>query len=678
MGWWTDDIGSSIMDSLSSWIFNQVAEVTDVLTIEFLNDFQPDITFFKKTFPSAASYYEAFVAIGVLLIIGIFFFSMLFMLLGIITGYEENPIKMIGRVIIALLMTYYSASIMDEIYKIGDSIFEILSAVQREENWLEGSSLLNFLRFDIVAMALKVIIGIIILWNLIKLFLEIMERYIVMCLFYYLSPIANASFTSKATSRIFSTFYGSVMVQVLVCSLNIWFLKLTTDICIAEIASNASATQILMHGLLTIAWLLVAQNIDEYLKSMGFGAVQTGSDLGHAVLGTVMTLKGVAGMAMNGKNAIDKVSGHVSGQNGFKDAMGKMHTSEGNRNVSNAANMTQGVMNSKKQVIPGQDAYMSTDNKGNASATIIGDAAKEVVNNSNVPGMQSNSVIQETLNAGAVQGSPFKFNYQTSDGSKVSGHISRLEEENGVKGIPSVGATGQLQYTYFDKGSGLSTGTGLEQGQTSTVFDANMATSSKDSEGNLDINTGAWNQTTMEAIGFEKSEMDSHLTLEEQGKVRVDDAQGNKMGTVLTSDNKNFEASKGLGSYYVNPTNGNQMVGFPESKLDGLSLDPDSVAKYPEIQKIMGNDVFAGNDVVAKGNQTLETDGIQSYVAMTHDGNSIRHDFVTTENLDFNNLHTYQKVKLPNGGIIYHRSKYATQENQSGNTKNKGKKHGRK
>ncbi len=677
MSWLTDDILSMIMDGITSWIFNQVAEFADTLTVDFLENFKPSIRFFLETFPSAASYYEAFVTIGVILVISIFSLSMLFTLFGLITGFEENPIKMMGRVIIAFIMTYYSGNIMNEIYDIGNSISEILFLAERDENWLQGSSLLNFLRLDVASMVLKIVIGIIIVWNLVKLFLEIMERYIVMCLFYFLSPIANSTFTSKATSKIFTQFYNSVIVQVLVCSLNLWFLRLTTDICIASIASDASSAQVLMHGLLIIAWLIVAQNIDEYLKSMGFGAVQTGSDLGHAVLGTVMTLKGITGMAVNGKKSLDALSGS-GGQAGFRDSMGKMYSHEGNRDVSNAANMSQGVMNNKEQVIPGQDAYMSTDNKGNSSATIIGDAAKEVVKNSNIPGMQSNGVMQDTLSAGAVQGEPFRFNYQTTDGSSVSGHISRLEEENGVKGIPSIGTTGQMQYTYFDKGSGLATGTGLEQGQTTTVYDANMITASKDADGNLDINTGAWNQTTMEAVGFEKSEMDSHLTLEEKGKVRVDDAQGNKLGTVLTSDNKNFDAARSLGSYYMNPENGNQMVGFPETKLEGLSLDPESVASYPEVQKIMGNDMFTGNDIVAKGNRTLETDGIQSFVAMTQDGKAIKHDFVTSDNLDFNNLHTYQKVKLPNGGTIYHRSRYTMQENQSSNTKNKGKKNGRK
>ena len=660
MDWWTNDIGTKIMNTITEWFTDQLAEFADNITMSFLTSFKPDITYFNTIFPSAKQYYPAFVAIGAVLTGTIFLFSLLFLLLGIITGYEENPFKMIGRFFIALFMTFYSAGIMNYLYGIGSSFAEMIGGVARLDS-LDGSvGILDFIMVDNVNLILKLIMALIIVWNIIKLFLAIIERYLVMCLYWYLAPIANASFASKATSKIFSTFYSALIVQVLVCALNVWFLRLTTDICIAGIVGGDGTTDVLVQGLIAIAWLVVAQRIDQYLRAMGFSASQSVGNLGHSIMGTVFAVSTavntgsrIAKAVGAGGSAVRGIGEGVSnGATAFRDSMGRSHATEGNKNVSNAAGLGGGVMSQKGQIVPNQDAYMSTDSKGKSAATIVGEAGKAVVLNSNIPGMESASVIKESLSAGAIQGEAFKFNYKTTDGNAVKGHISRIPEEHGVKGIKSVGKSGQAQYVYYDKNSGLPTGTGIIKGQTSTVYDANLATGIEDETGTVDVHTGAWNRTVLKAIGMENVEMDSTMKMVDDSRIVVETEAGKMLGTVVTSNHGMFESAKVLGNFHEDVRNGNRVVGIPNSNLEGLSLDTISVSQYVGVRS------HIGTNAVPKGNKTLETDGIQAYVSQTDDGRVLHHQFVTAENLDYSKLNTYKKVILPNEGVIYHRAQY--------------------
>lgn len=665
MSWWTDDIGSKIMNSAANWLGDQMSDIADNLTTSFARNFKPDMSYFNSVFPSAGEYSSVFIVIGIVLIVAIFSFSLLFMLLGGITGNEEDPFKVIGRVALAFFLTYNAHSIMDVIYGIGVDITELFDIVNPDVEWSTASSIFDFLIVDGISILLKLILGSIILWNILKLFLEIMERYLVMCLYWFFSPIANATFASKGTAKIFSSFYSAVITQVFICSLNTWFLRMTADVCIRMAVDVSTPGQVLMQSILIIAWLTVAQRIDQYLKSMGLSVAQTGGNIVRSIMSTVFTFSQMGNMVSKGVAASKKMNaGDVVG---YKDATGKSHTTLGNRQVADAANMNGGVMNEKNHVVPNQDAYMSTDNKGNATATIVGEAASKVVENSNMPGYGSNSINKESLKAGAKQGESFRVSYNTTDGGKVSGHISRLPEENGMKGFATRGASGEIQYTYYDKGSAMATGTGLERGQTSTLRDANMATASLDESGNINMDTGAWNMQAMEAVGLGEANMDSQIVFNDEGRVEIFSEDGDRFGTVVLPDNEQFEAAKSLGNYYEDYSNGNRMVGIPESKLDNLGLEPEEVSSYANVRKIIGD------NAIVKGEQTLATDGIQSYVSMQPDGGSKLHQFVTAENLDYSKLNTYSKVELQDGAVLYHRSHYVNQNTKGKDTKKQKK-----
>lgn len=647
-----NEYGAAIMDSITQWLSDKLAEVADSLTFEFVSQFEPSIDYFNELFPNAPSYYGTLISIGIILIVALFSFTMLFNLLGIVTGMEEKPLTVVGRTAIAIFMVIYSGEIMNYIFQMGMKIMDLINSVEREEGWATNV----FQEFataesEAVNSVVKLILFLIIIWKVLTLFLEIIERYLVMCLFWYLSPIANATFVTKATAKIFSTFYSGVFVQVLICSLNIWFLRMATDIITLQMVKLLSGEliDVLISGLIIIGWLDVAKKIDQYLKSLGFGVVQTGGNLGRSVTGAMFTIASMGRMASH--SGLGKVS---HGNTVMKDVFGRTHSTVGNKMVSNTSGLAEGVMRNSAQTVPNQDAFMSTDHRGKAAATIVGDAGRKVIANSNIAGFNSPSVQMGTLTAGAMQGEQFKFGVYTTDGDKVSGHISRLPEENGVQGIESVGESGEKQYTYFDKGSGLPTGTGLEQGQTSTIYDANKATATQSVNGEIDINSGAWSNNTMESIGFMDIREDSQITLMEQGHLEISDSSGEGLGTVLTSSHEGFDVAKGLGNYYQDPLTGNQVVGFPASRLDGLNLDADAFAKYQGVQDVIGS------GAIPRGVETLETHGRQTYIRDTGSGRAMQYEIVTSNNLDLSKLNTYKKISLPNGGDVYCRSKMTT------------------
>ena len=90
----------------------------------------------------------------------------------------------------------------------------------------------------VIAPLLLLILLISVGWNYFKLLLETVERYIVVGVLCYTSPLAFAMGGSKATSQIFASWCRMVGSQLLLLVLNVWFLR----------AFNTSVGQYIANG----------------------------------------------------------------------------------------------------------------------------------------------------------------------------------------------------------------------------------------------------------------------------------------------------------------------------------------------------------------------------------------------------------------------------------------------
>lgn len=161
---------------------------------------------------------------------------------------------------------------------------------------------LNSLATLIVVLALMLIIW----WNLIKLVLECAERYIICIFTINLSPLAFATMASENTKDTAKSWLQMFWSQCVLLILNIWVVG------IARTALNnglfgASNTEMVKWGLITYAFLRIAQRLDDTMQTAGLKITRTtGLDPISEASGVLRSIGNVFG-------GVASVAGHVAG-----------------------------------------------------------------------------------------------------------------------------------------------------------------------------------------------------------------------------------------------------------------------------------------------------------------------------------------------------------------------------
>lgn len=161
---------------------------------------------------------------------------------------------------------------------------------------------LNSLATLIVVLALMLIIW----WNLIKLVLECAERYIICIFTINLSPLAFSTMASENTKDTAKSWLQMFWSQCVLLILNIWVVG------IARTALNnglfgASNTEMVKWGLITYAFLKIAQRLDDMMQTAGLKITRTTG------LDPISEASGVLRSVSNVFGGVASVAGHVAG-----------------------------------------------------------------------------------------------------------------------------------------------------------------------------------------------------------------------------------------------------------------------------------------------------------------------------------------------------------------------------
>lgn len=161
---------------------------------------------------------------------------------------------------------------------------------------------LNSLATLIVVLALMLIIW----WNLIKLVLECAERYIICIFTINLSPLAFSTMASENTKDTAKSWLQMFWSQCVLLILNIWVVG------IARTALNnglfgASNTEMVKWGLITYAFLKIAQRLDDMMQTAGLKITRTTG------LDPISEASGVLRSVSNVFGGVASFAGHVAG-----------------------------------------------------------------------------------------------------------------------------------------------------------------------------------------------------------------------------------------------------------------------------------------------------------------------------------------------------------------------------
>lgn len=286
--------------------------------------------------------------------------------------------------------------------------------------WMGGFSIVEG-----ASLVVSVVFLFLIWWNLIKLVLECAERYIICVFTILLSPLAFATATNERTKDTAVNWMQMFWSQCVLLILNIWVVG------IARTALNiglvgASVESVVKWGLVTYAYLKIAQKLDDMLAKAGFRITSTtGLDPMSEAAGAFRIIAGAA------HDALD-LAGTIAGHGrAAADAVGNVVGGVGSNSKPIAAGVTTaaGANGAATGAASNLDKYgkVSFGDKEKADRFVRGTNAErsDMYNN---PGETFNSNSNRQAMANALDELGF-------DGGKVSqGTVEDLAPDNAIKG----------------------------------------------------------------------------------------------------------------------------------------------------------------------------------------------------------------------------------------------------
>ena len=230
-----------ILDGIVKWIAEQVMNGLDLVSTSVLGALGCTMDTFIRYFPAAKTMYSVFVAIALGLIL-LNWVWQLFRNYGLGAGVEaEDPIKLSIRSIIFLFLVWFSDEIVAIALNIGGTPYQwILDADLPPLDFASFNSVITVILGVVANGAVAIIALILILilaWNYIKLLFEAAERYVLLGILVYTSPVAFAMGSSQSTASIFKSWCRMFAGQIFLLLMNAWCLRIFTSM-VGQFLSN--------------------------------------------------------------------------------------------------------------------------------------------------------------------------------------------------------------------------------------------------------------------------------------------------------------------------------------------------------------------------------------------------------------------------------------------------------
>lgn len=307
-----------IFEGIIGWVSGIISSLMDAVSGLFLEALGTDMTAMEEYFPFVTKAYGVMhvMAYAILILIVIW---QLFRAFGGPINESENPWHLVIRGSIFGFLIGYAKPIFEFCLDIARAPYTSLMDISMsgEDFTFAGveQTLTNGLTTIVAAASMVGLILILILlialgWNYFKLLLETVERYIVVGVLCYTSPLAYSMGASKSTSNVFKSWCRMVGSQLLLLVMNVWFLRGFASSMGQFIGNGGALTtgkgSIFLWMFCALAYLKCAQRFDSYLGSIGLNVAQTGSSMGMELLMAARVITGAGGAAKSAGSVFSK------------------------------------------------------------------------------------------------------------------------------------------------------------------------------------------------------------------------------------------------------------------------------------------------------------------------------------------------------------------------------------
>ena len=296
-----------IFEGIVTWVSSIAADLMDAVSGIFLQALGTDMSAMEGYFPFVTKAFDVmqYMAWAVLFLITVW---QLFRVFGGPITEAENPWQLLLRSALFALLVGAARPIFTIALDIARAPYTALLDVSMEaedftfagvEEALKNGVTTAVSTVTIVGPILILILLIALGWNYFKLLLETVERYIVVGVLCYTSPLAYAMGGSKATNQVFKSWCRMVGSQLLLLVMNVWFLR-AFDSSVGQFIGNGGALasgngSVFLWLFCALAFLKTAQKFDSYLASLGLNVAQTGSSMAMEMVMAARVLSGLGG-----------------------------------------------------------------------------------------------------------------------------------------------------------------------------------------------------------------------------------------------------------------------------------------------------------------------------------------------------------------------------------------------
>ena len=269
-----------IFQGFMEWAYGLTLECWQYFSSSLLDIMSMDFAYLKTHVPVIDDIMQVLMAVGWALLIGNLVFQALkSMASGL--GFEgEDPKLLFTRTFVFSFLLLASPQICDIGLSMTSKIIDLLQIPDAVNVQLVDESVFGSLT---AAWLLVIIFGIIIMFKVFKLLLEIAERYVILAMLTITAPLAFSMGGSKSTSEIFTGWCRMFGSMCLLMVTNVIFFKMLLSV----LSTVPSGLDVLPWMVLILTIVKVARKADAIITRIGLNPAITGDSLGRVFPGAL-------------------------------------------------------------------------------------------------------------------------------------------------------------------------------------------------------------------------------------------------------------------------------------------------------------------------------------------------------------------------------------------------------
>ena len=263
-----------IFQGFIEWTYGLILECWEYFSSMLLNIMSMDFAYLKERMPVIQPVMQTMLALGWALLIGnLVFQAVRSMMTGL--GFEaEDPKLLFGRTFVFSFLLVASPQICSIALNMTSTVINMLEIPDAVD--IKFADKASFTGLS-ASWLLVVICGIVVMFQSLKLILEMAERYFILAVLTITSPLAFGMGGSRSTSDIFSGWcrmYGSMCLLTI---LNVMFVKMLLSV----LSFYPSGVDVLPWMVLVLTVVKVAKKADAIVARIGLNPAMTGDSLGR-------------------------------------------------------------------------------------------------------------------------------------------------------------------------------------------------------------------------------------------------------------------------------------------------------------------------------------------------------------------------------------------------------------